>query len=150
MDDERSFLAKRVPTHGPEWDAVADNVRRAMRLTAAMNKLSFDDVAKLRELFSELIGRTVDDSFTLIPPFYSAYGLDLRVGRKVFINRCCTLYDMGGVDIADEVMIGPNVSIITTSHPLDPSQRRAYIRVEADCHREECLDCNWRHHPGRR
>jgi len=31
----------------------------------------------------------------------------------------------GGLDIGDDVMIGPNVSIITTGHPLEPSQRRA-------------------------
>ena len=30
-----------------------------------------------------------------------------------------------GIDIGDDVMIGPNVSIITTGHPLDPSQRRS-------------------------
>jgi acetyltransferase-like isoleucine patch superfamily enzyme len=43
----------------------------------------------------------------------------------VFVNQNCTFYDLGGLDIADDVMIGPNVSIITTSHPLEPSQRRA-------------------------
>jgi acetyltransferase-like isoleucine patch superfamily enzyme len=127
MDAERPLLAKRVQTHSPEWEAASSAIRRAMRLTAELNKLSFDDVAKVREIFSELTGRKVDDTFILIPPFYSAYGLDIRVGRRVFINQCCTLYDMGGVDIADQVMIGPNVNIITTGHPLEPSQRRAYV-----------------------
>jgi len=37
---------------------------------------------------------------------------------------------MGGVDIADQVMIGPNVNIITTGHPLQPSRRRAYIEAK--------------------
>jgi acetyltransferase-like isoleucine patch superfamily enzyme len=36
-----------------------------------------------------------------------------------------SFYKLGGLDIADDVLIGPNVSIITTSHPLEPSQRRA-------------------------
>jgi acetyltransferase-like isoleucine patch superfamily enzyme len=101
-----------------------------MRLTAELNKLSFDDAARVREIFSELTGRRVDDAFTLIPPFYTSYGLDIRVGRRVFINQCCTLYDMGGVDIADLVMIGPNVNIITTGHALPPSQRRAYVEAK--------------------
>jgi acetyltransferase-like isoleucine patch superfamily enzyme len=129
MDAERPFVTKRVQIPSPEWDAASSAIRRAMRLTAELNKLSFDDVAKVRELFSELTGQKVDDTFILIPPFYSAYGLDIRVGHRVFINQCCTLYDLGGVDIADDVMIGPNVNIITTGHPLEPSQRRA--RVEA-------------------
>ena len=37
---------------------------------------------------------------------------------------------MGGVNIADLVMIGPNVNIITAGHALDPSQRRAYIEAQ--------------------
>ena len=130
MHSDPSCAARRVPTHSPEWDAIADVTRRAMRLTAQLNQLSFDDVARVREIFSELTGRSVDDSFTLIPPFYTAYGLDIRVGRRVFINQCCTLYDMGGVNIADLVMIGPNVNIITTGHPLPPSERRAYVEAK--------------------
>ena len=46
------------------------------------------------------------------------------VGRNVFINQNCTMYDLGGIDIGDDVMIGPNVSIITSSHPVEPSRRR--------------------------
>jgi acetyltransferase-like isoleucine patch superfamily enzyme len=131
MDAERSRLAKQVvQTRSAEWHAMSGVTKQAMRLTTEMNKLSFDDVAKVRELFSELTGRKVDDTFVLIPPFYSAYGLDIRVGHKVFINQCCTLYDMGGVDIGDRVMIGPNVNIITTGHPLEPSKRRAYVEAK--------------------
>jgi len=127
MDVERPVSIKRVPIRSPEWDAAATAIKRAMRLTAELNKLTFDDAAKVREIFSQLTGRIVDDTFALIPPFYSAYGLDIRVGRKVFINQCCTIYDMGGVDIADQVMIGPNVNIITSGHPVEISERRAYV-----------------------
>ena len=131
MDEaERPFLTKRVQIPSREWDAASDVIRRAMRLTAELNKLSFDDAVKVRAIFSELTGQTVDATFNLIPPFYTAGGLEIRVGRKVFINQCCTIYDMGGVDIADLVMIGPNVNIITAGHPLEPSQRRAYVEAK--------------------
>jgi acetyltransferase-like isoleucine patch superfamily enzyme len=130
MDTKKPFLNKRVYIRGPEWDAVANAVRRAMRLTAELNKLSFDDDAKVRELFGELIGQKVDETFKLIPPFYTEGGLNIRVGHKVFINQCCTIYDMGGVDIGDLVMIGPNVNIITAAHPVEPSKRRAYIEAK--------------------
>jgi acetyltransferase-like isoleucine patch superfamily enzyme len=101
------------------------NVKRATAITAALNRLTFDDADEIRALFSELIGRKVHESFLLIPPFYTAAGNEIRVGRNVFVNQNCTFYDLGGLDIADDVMIGPNVSIITTSHPIEPSQRRA-------------------------
>ncbi len=101
------------------------NVKRAMTITAALNRLTFNDAEEIRALFSELIGRKVDESFLLIPPFFTAGGDEIRVGRNVFINQNCTFYDLGGLDIGDDVMIGPNVSLITTGHPLEPSQRRA-------------------------
>ena len=108
----------------PESAAMLANIKRAMAITARLNRLSFDDADKIRALFSELIGRKVDESFLLIPPFYTAGGDEIRVGRNVFVNQNCTFYDLGGLDIADDVMIGPNVSIITAGHPLEPSQRR--------------------------
>jgi Acetyltransferase (isoleucine patch superfamily) len=109
----------------PESAAMLANVKRAMAITATLNRLTFDDADEIRTLFSELIGKKVDESFLLIPPFFTAGGDEIRVGRNVFVNQNCTFYDLGGLDIADDVMIGPNVSIVTTGHPLAPSQRRA-------------------------
>src|SRR6266513_5366476 len=101
------------------------NVKRAMAITATLNRLTYNDADEIRALFSDLIGKKVDDSFLLIPPFYATGGLDISVGRNVFVNQNCTFYDLGGLDIADDVMIGSNVSIITSSHPIEPSKRCA-------------------------
>jgi acetyltransferase-like isoleucine patch superfamily enzyme len=109
----------------PESAAMVAAVKRATAITAELNRLTFNDAAEIRSLFSQLIGREVDESFLLIPPFYTVGGEEIRIGRHVFINQNCTFYDLGGLDIADDVMIGPNVSLITASHPLEPSQRRA-------------------------
>ena len=100
------------------------NLKRAMAITATINRLTFDDADEVRALFSELIGKPIDDSFLLIPPFYTTGGVEIRVGRNVFVNQNCTFYDLGGLDIADDVMIGPNVSLITSGHPIEPSRRR--------------------------
>ena len=150
MDAERSSPTKRIDIPSPEWDATSNTVRRAMRLTAEINKLTFDDAEKVRALFSELTRQPLDETFMLIPPLYTSGGIEIRVGRKVFINQCCTIYDMGGVTIGDLVMIGPNVNIITAGYPLQPSQRRAYLEAKADRHRKERLDRNRRHDPRRR
>ena len=100
------------------------NLKRAMAITARINRLTFNDADEVRALFSELIGKPVDESVLLIPPFYTTGGTDIRVGRNVFVNQNCTFYDLGGLDIADDVLIGPNVSLITSGHPIDPSRRR--------------------------
>src|SRR6202453_2684566 len=118
-------VAKIIHSKTPESAAMLANAKRAMAITARLNRLTFSDADEIRALFSQLIGKKVDKSFLLIPPFYAAGGEEIRVGRNVFVNQNCTFYDLGGLDIADDVMIGPNVSIITTGHPLEPSQRRA-------------------------
>jgi acetyltransferase-like isoleucine patch superfamily enzyme len=120
-DDRTRIIYSRTP----ESAAMLANVKRAMAITATLNRLTFNDADEIRALFSELIGKKVDESFLLIPPFFTAGGDEIRIGQNVFVNQNCTFYDLGGLDIADDVMIGPNVSIITTGHPLEPSQRRA-------------------------
>jgi acetyltransferase-like isoleucine patch superfamily enzyme len=121
-DDDRT---RRVYSRTSESAAMLGNVKRAMAITAKLNRLTFDDADGIRALFSELIGKKVDENFLLIPPFFTAGGDEIRVGRNVFVNQNCTFYDLGGLDIADDVMIGPNVSLITAGHPVEPSQRRA-------------------------
>ena len=108
----------------PQSAAILANVKRAMAITTRLNRLTFNDADEIRALFSELIGKKVDESFLLIPPFYTAGGDEIRVGHNVFVNQNCTFYDLGGLDIADDVMIGPNVSLVTAGHPLEPSRRR--------------------------
>lgn len=109
----------------PESAAMVQNVKRAMEITAEMNRLTFNDADEVRTLFCKLTGKKVDEHFLLIPPFYSNGGDEISLGKRVFINQNCTIYDLGGVTIGDDVMIGPNVSILTTGHPLAPSLRRS-------------------------
>ncbi|AKT38524.1 DapH/DapD/GlmU-related protein [Chondromyces crocatus] len=110
-----------------ESEVMFTNIRRAMRMTAQMNQLTFDDADEIRRLFSELTGREVDPTFSLIPPFYTDHGVNIRVGKRVFINQCCHLMDIGSIDIADDVMIGPKVNLSTSSHPVDPAARRTRV-----------------------
>ena len=119
--DDGTFV---IPRRTPESAAMVASVRRAMAITPVLNRLAYDDADEIRAVFGELIGRKLDDGFALIPPFYTTGGENIRVGRNVFINQNCTMYDLGGIDIGDDVLIGPNVSLITSGHPIEPSRRR--------------------------
>ncbi len=116
-----------IATGTPESAAFAANVKRAMAITAILNRLTYDDADEIRAVFSDLTGRPVDQSFRLIPPFHTAHGLEIRVGRRVFINQNCTVYDFAAIVIGDDVMIGPNVSLLSASHPVAPSRRRSHL-----------------------
>lgn len=122
--------SKLIARRTPESAAMQASVRRAMAITSKLNRLNYENAEQIRTLFSELVGYEVDDTFVLIPPFFSTGGDNLRIGRNVFINQNCTIYDLGGVDIGDDVMIGPNVSVITSGHPIAPSHRQAGVTAE--------------------
>ncbi|RRQ29232.1 sugar O-acetyltransferase [Rhodococcus sp. Eu-32] len=104
-----------------------ERVQRAIRLTEDLNLLRYAEQDAIRAAWSELTGRTVDESFHLIPPVYSDHGINITVGRNVFVNQGCRFNDIGGIDIGDDVMIGPSVSLITSGHPIGPDERRTGI-----------------------
>lgn len=117
----------RIPRGTAESRAMVADTQRAMSITPVLNRLTMNDLDEVRRLFGELTGRTMDDAFRLIPPFYTTCGKHISVGRNVFINQNCTFYDLAEISIGDDVLIGPNVSIITEGHPVAPSERRSYV-----------------------
>lgn len=102
-------------------------VQRAIALTEQLNRIPYADTEAIRAAWSELTGQAVDGTFHLIPPVFSEQGRNIRVGRNVFVNQGCTLNDIGGITLGDDVLLGPNVSLISSGHPLDPATRRKAI-----------------------
>lgn len=104
-----------------------ERVVRAIGLTERLNKLPYDDQPGILAVWSELTGQPVDETFHLIPPVYSDHGINIRLGRNVFVNQGCRFNDIGGIEIGDQVMIGPDVSLISSGHPVAPAERRTGI-----------------------
>lgn len=114
--------------HGtPQSREMYARVKWAVALTERLNGIPYGDQEAIRQTWAELTGTAVDETFHLIPPLYSDHGVNIRVGRNVFINQLCVLNDIGGIEIGDDVMIGPRVSLLTAGHPLDPARRRRQI-----------------------
>ncbi len=79
------------------------------------------------ELFSELTQREVDGSFRCFPPFYTECGINIRLGKNVFVNSGCCFQDHAGIEIGDGTLIGHQVVIATLNHAVDPSFRADMI-----------------------
>jgi acetyltransferase-like isoleucine patch superfamily enzyme len=94
----------------------------AMRITVIMNT-AYHEPEEIRLLFSELIGKPVDESFVLFPPFTADFGKNISIGRNVFINSGCRFQDHGGITIGDGALIGHNVVLATLNHDIDPGKR---------------------------
>jgi acetyltransferase-like isoleucine patch superfamily enzyme len=84
-------------------------------------------VDQIRERLSDIIGTKLDESTTIFAPFFTNFGRFIQIGKNVFINHACSLLDMGGIILEDQVLLGPKVNLITENHPLDPANRRALI-----------------------
>ena len=100
--------------------------QEAMRITAQINN-GYHEPEALRALFSDLIGKPIDQSFSLFPPFYTDCGKHIEMGKDVFINAGCCFQDQGGITIGDGTLIGHQVVLATLNHSLEPSKRKNLI-----------------------
>lgn len=94
----------------------------AQRITMKLNT-SYHSKEEIVEIFHELTGREVDDSFMCFPPFYTDFGKNISIGKDVFFNTGCSFQDRGGIHIGDGSLIGMNVNIATLNHGLDMKTR---------------------------
>lgn len=96
--------------------------QEALRIVGDLNG-RYQDPERVRVLLGELIGKPVDESVTVFPPFYSDFGKNITLGKRIFINSGCTFQDQGGVVIGDDSLIGHKVVLATLNHDLAPSRR---------------------------
>lgn len=107
-----------------ERDAYADTLfQEAIRIGMEINS-SYHPPEEIREIMGRLIGKKVDDTFRLFPPFYTDFGKNIAIGKDVFINSGCHFQDQGGITIGDGSLIGHNVVLATINHDLDPKNNR--------------------------
>lgn len=96
--------------------------QEALKITVELNG-HYHTPEEVRELFSQLIDKRVDDTFALFPPFYTDCGKNINVGKNVFINSGCRFQDQGGITIGDGALIGHNAVLATLNHDIDPQKR---------------------------
>ena len=116
-----------IEVRSEQWRKVYEQIKVATRLSSRLSDYCMDHNEEIRRSFEELIGKPVGESFHLIPPFYTDYGLNITVGRAVFIGHDCAFTGHAAITIADEVMIAHKVNLVTAGHPVAPDIRRRYV-----------------------
>jgi acetyltransferase-like isoleucine patch superfamily enzyme len=96
--------------------------QEALKITMRLNNV-YHTPDEIVELMSELTGRTVDNSFSMFPPFYTDCGKNIHIGKNVFINSGCRFQDQGGITIGDGCLIGHNVTLATLNHDFSSKKR---------------------------
>lgn len=119
-------LGKEVVANSEEHKYMSYLADEAMKLSHKLNH-KYNPPKVVCELFFKLIGKPVDYTFRLFPPFYTDCGKNITVGKNVFINSCCHFQDQGGIVIGDNVLIGHNVVIATLNHNQNPEKRASIL-----------------------
>ncbi|MCJ1287010.1 hypothetical protein MMC26_006357 [Xylographa opegraphella] len=82
-----------------------------------------------------------EDEPWIEPPIHIDYGTNVSLGSDVYINFNCVIIDTCQVTIGARTLLGPNVSIFSGTHPIDPAIRNGTlgpemgkeIHIEEDC-----------------
>lgn len=104
-------------------ELAADHLR-TMRLLEQFNRSAADAPEERQRLLRELLGSLGEGSL-ILPPFYCDYGYQTHVGARSFANFGLVALDVARISIGEDVQIGPNVQLLTPTHPVEAELRRA-------------------------
>lgn len=120
-DDGRSMYQRMIDgdeyiAEGPE---IAAGGKRAFELQNAYLRASVDEPELAHAILDDL-----GEGAYVKPPLFVDYGSNITIGAGTFVNYNLTALDVGPIRIGADCQIGPNVQLLTPSHPLDAVRRR--------------------------
>lgn len=111
--------------NGYLWEDDEENMElqaRAKRLVQQFNALPPEDMDGRAALLPEIFGE-VGENVWIVPPLSATIGKYVSIGEGTYANMNLTLIDDWKITIGKNVLIGPNVTISTTGHPIHPAHR---------------------------
>ena len=102
---------------------LAERSAAALDLGDAYNAPAVRQAPLRRRLLEQLLG-SVGEGTEIRPPLYVDYGSSLSIGARCVANFGRVALDVAAITIGDDVQIGPNVQLLTPTHPVDPGPRR--------------------------
>jgi len=115
---------------GEYYDATCDDLYQkrvqCREILQEFNNLPAKDDDARKELLNKLTDKNLDNVF-IQPPFYCDYGINLELGKNVFMNFNCTILDCAKVKIGENTLFGPNVQIYTPMHPMNAKERITWV-----------------------
>lgn len=115
--------------NGYRYFVPADNsnfwaMLRSELLSASLNRTPLWNIPMRNYLIRKLLGSVDGNPYNVQRPFHCTYGKNISVGKNFYSNFNCTILDQAKVTIGDNCMLGPNVTITTTRHPMVAEERR--------------------------
>lgn len=117
---ERMLAGDLYIADDPENERLA---QRAVALQEEARRVAAQDLSKVFPILQQLLGSAGEGVF-LKPPFFFDYGENTHVGARTFANYNLVCLDVAQVRIGEDCQLGPNVQLLTPTHPVDPVMRR--------------------------
>lgn len=86
---------------------------------------TFSGSKEYADIMNELFSGRIGEGSKVLAPLYGRYMHKIEIGKNVLINGGFTAMAFGGVTIEDDVVIAPNVQLLTDNH--DPYDRTILI-----------------------
>ncbi|MEU5715623.1 sugar O-acetyltransferase [Streptomyces sp. NPDC020403] len=102
---------------------IARRQRNAMRLAARYQAAYLEDADAARPILAEMLD-SVGAGVDVRPPLYVDYGSNIAIGARTFVNYNLTALDVARITVGEDCQIGPNVQLLTPTHPVEPEPRR--------------------------
>lgn len=87
------------------------------------NQLRPSEYEKKIKYMKETFAECGDGCYIELPFRANWGGKNLHFGNSVYANFNLTVVDDGDIYVGDRVMFGPNVTIATANHPIEPTLR---------------------------
>ena len=97
------------------------------------NQMDPRDTEQQQAVFSRIFAEVGEHCY-FEPPFNANWGCFTHLGKYVYANFNLTLVDDTHIYLGDHVMIGPNVTICTATHPIHPGLRRQAAQYNKPVH----------------
>jgi maltose O-acetyltransferase len=107
----------------PDDPEIVEMQAAAQDLMAAYNATSPRELP-LRRLLLERLLAGIGEATDIRPPLHVDYGSNTTIGARCFVNFGLVVLDVVEVRVGDDCQIGPNVQLLTATHPLSPQARR--------------------------
>ncbi|MBR5923527.1 MAG: sugar O-acetyltransferase [Clostridia bacterium] len=96
------------------------------------NRLKPSDTGRKEKYMKEVFAECGENCYIELPFHANWGGHHVHFGSGVYANSNLTLVDDGHIYIGDKVMIGPNVTVATANHPIDPELRSRGLQYNRD------------------
>lgn len=140
-------MESRLDIGSPAHDEIEKNVVINQKLVQELNN-GVHSVDDIRRIVGRIIDKKIDPTTEIRLPFYTDYGRNIHFGKNVFINLGVTFTDLGGIYIDDNVLIGPNSTIVSVNHRIESEQRRNLDLKSVHIHKNAWLGANVTVTPG--